>query len=60
MSEIYDLINFMKNFIPFKNLISDLMNFQRIKKSKLWTIEILTNNLNTIIDEFIKSDFQKI
>ena len=57
MSEIYDLINFMKNFFPFKNIIDDLMNFQRIKKSKLWTIEILTNNLNIMIEEFIKSDF---
>lgn len=57
MSEIYDLINFMKNFIPFKNIIDDLMNFSRIKKSKLWTIEILTNNLNIMIEEFIKSDF---
>ena len=59
MAEIYDLINEIRDFDLFKKM-GDLLLFEGNIRSKIWTIEILTNNLNDIIDKFTNSNFNQI
>ena len=59
MAEIYDLINEIRDFFLFKNM-GDLLLFEGNIRSKIWTIEILTNNLNKIVDKFVQSNFKNI
>lgn len=55
MATINDLIHNVQLFVPFKEIAPMLLDFVADVKGKLWTVEILTKNLNDIIQEFSES-----
>jgi hypothetical protein len=55
MATINDLIHNVQLFVPFKEIIPMLLDFVADVKGKLWTVEILTKNLNDIVQEFAES-----
>ncbi len=60
MTEIIDMISEIREFIPFHKMENLLLSFSQNTKSKLWTIEILTNHINKIVNNFVESDFETI
>lgn len=60
MSNTEELIQQIKNTSLFSQVQDIILNFTIDIKSHMWTREILTYNLNFIIDKFLNSEFDKI
>lgn len=60
MTHIVDLMKNIENFRPFYKIKDELMDFKYNTRSKIFTLEIMTDNLNKIVKSFVHSSYEKI
>ena len=60
MATIDDLVEDILSFKPFGEVRDDLLAFPHSARNQLWTVEMLTSNLNQLIEDFLDSNFSSI
>lgn len=60
MATIDDLVEDLLSFKPFGEVRDDLLAFPHSARNQLWTVEMLTSNLNHLIEDFLDSNFSSI
>lgn len=60
MITISEVIEEMRDFSLFQDVLMDVLQFEHKITSKLWTLEILTSYMNDLIERFLSSKDNRI
>ena len=60
MTNIAEVIEEIKDFSLFQDVLRNILTFETNISSKIWTLELLTNYMNQLIQKFLASRESKI
>lgn len=60
MTNIVSVIEEIKDFALFQDVLPSILNFDQNIVSKLWTLELLTSYMNELVERFLASKFTRI